>query len=126
MKWVYKIKHTANGRIEHYKARLVAKGYKQKHEVDYEEVFAPVARLDKVRIRGVQKTEKTDRNQLNRCQNFGLVWFRFLILKTENFGSVLVSGFNTSNRPKPNRTYYNIFYIIFNIKSVYICNLGLR
>ena len=58
VKWVYKIKHTANGRIEHYKARLVAKGYKQKHEVDYEEVFALVARLDTVRIRGVQKIDK--------------------------------------------------------------------
>ena len=55
---MYKIKHTADGRIKRYKATLVAKGYKQKHEVDYEEFFAPVARLDTVRIRGVQKTDK--------------------------------------------------------------------
>lgn len=32
------------------KARLVAKGYVQKHDVDFEEVFAPVARLDTVRL----------------------------------------------------------------------------
>ena len=50
VKWVYKIKHTANRRIERYNVRLVAKGYKQKYGVDYEEVFALVARLDTVRM----------------------------------------------------------------------------
>lgn len=33
-----------------YKARLVAKGYNKRYGVDYEEVFAPVARLDTVRV----------------------------------------------------------------------------
>ena len=50
VKWVYKIKHTANRRIERYNVRLVAKSYKQKYGVDYEEVFALVARLDTVRM----------------------------------------------------------------------------
>lgn len=47
---MYKVKKNANGEVERYKARLVAKGYKQKHGVDYEEVFAPVVRLETIRL----------------------------------------------------------------------------
>ncbi|KAG9446373.1 hypothetical protein H6P81_012501 [Aristolochia fimbriata] len=50
VKWVYKTKYQSNGEIDKLKARLVVKGYRQKMGIDYFEVFAPVARLDTVRM----------------------------------------------------------------------------
>lgn len=50
LKWVYKLKRDANGDVHKYKARLVAKGYVQTLGVDFKEVFAPVSRLESVRL----------------------------------------------------------------------------
>ncbi|KAA0060231.1 Retrovirus-related Pol polyprotein from transposon TNT 1-94 [Cucumis melo var. makuwa] len=50
VKWVYKIKLKENDEVDKYKVRLVAKGYKQEFDVDYKEVFAPVARHDTIRL----------------------------------------------------------------------------
>ena len=44
VKWVFKTKLNENGKLDKCKARLVAKGHAQQHDIDYTEVFAPVAR----------------------------------------------------------------------------------
>ncbi|GJT01421.1 ribonuclease H-like domain, reverse transcriptase, RNA-dependent DNA polymerase [Tanacetum coccineum] len=50
LKWIFKTKKDANGDIIKHKARLVAKGYIQQHGIDFEEVFAPVARMETIRL----------------------------------------------------------------------------
>jgi Reverse transcriptase (RNA-dependent DNA polymerase) len=50
LKWIYKLKKDTQGRIVKHKARLVAKGYVQRQVIDFDEVFAPVARLETVRL----------------------------------------------------------------------------
>jgi len=49
-KWVFKNKLDENGVITRNKARLVAKGYNQQEGIDFEETYAPVARLEAIRL----------------------------------------------------------------------------
>ncbi|GJX88970.1 retrovirus-related pol polyprotein from transposon TNT 1-94 [Tanacetum coccineum] len=48
--WVYRNKLDKNGVVSRNKARLVAQGYNQQEGIDYDETYAPVARLESIRI----------------------------------------------------------------------------
>jgi hypothetical protein len=50
LKWVFNLKKDPSGAVVKHKTRLIAKGYAQRARVDFDEVFAPVARLDSVRL----------------------------------------------------------------------------
>lgn len=50
LKWVFKVKRDKHGAVAKHKACLVVKGYAQKQGINYDEVFASVARLDTVRL----------------------------------------------------------------------------
>jgi hypothetical protein len=49
-KWVWKNKEGEKGEVARNKSRLVAQGFSQKEGIEYEETFAPVARLEAIRI----------------------------------------------------------------------------
>nr|GEV10178.1 retrovirus-related Pol polyprotein from transposon TNT 1-94 [Tanacetum cinerariifolium] len=58
LKWIYKVKLDEYGDVLKNKARLVAKGYRQEEGIDFEESFAPVARIEAIRIFIANATSK--------------------------------------------------------------------
>ncbi|GKC98515.1 retrovirus-related pol polyprotein from transposon TNT 1-94 [Tanacetum coccineum] len=50
LKWIYKVKLDEYGDVLKNKARLEAKGYRQEEGIDFEESFAPVTRIEAIRI----------------------------------------------------------------------------
>ena len=49
-KWVFKTNFDADGSPLKYKGWLVSKGYSQVHGIDYNETFAPVEKMDSIRL----------------------------------------------------------------------------
>lgn len=56
-KWVFKNKYNSNGNIDKYKARILAQGYAQKEGSDYEEAFAPIAKINTMRMISAMATQ---------------------------------------------------------------------
>ena len=71
VKWVYKRKSNIEGKIERHKARLVVKGYKQHQGTNYEETFAPFARMETVQtVLSIESQQKWKFYQMDVKSSF--------------------------------------------------------
>ena len=65
-KWIYKIKHVADGIIEKYKEIFVGKEFSQKEGIDYEDTFSQVSRYTSIRtIMALDSMMKWDIHQMD-------------------------------------------------------------
>jgi hypothetical protein len=50
LKWVFKLKKDKLGAVIKHKAQRVARGFIQQERIDYDDAFAPVARMESIRV----------------------------------------------------------------------------
>ncbi|KAL6328004.1 hypothetical protein AAG906_031348 [Vitis piasezkii] len=72
-KWIF-TKVQGDGNVDRYKARLVAKGFTQSYSIDYQETFAPVAKLNLFVLHGHSAGLETTSNFNKVCRLKILVW----------------------------------------------------
>ena len=74
-KWVFRNKLDEDGNVVRNKARLVAQGYNQQEGIDFEETFAPVARLESIRMLDLSLCRSQGLYPIsNGCQECFLEW----------------------------------------------------
>ena len=71
---MFTMKYRADGSVEHYKARLVAKGFTQTYNINYEETFAPVAKLNTIRVPSLYSSEFRLEDSSDGCEKCFLEW----------------------------------------------------
>ncbi|GJS72413.1 retrovirus-related pol polyprotein from transposon TNT 1-94 [Tanacetum coccineum] len=91
LKWIYKVKLDEYGDVLKNKARLVAKGYRQEEGIDFEESFAPVARIEAIRIFIANAATK---NMIIYQMDVKTAFLKMVIFQEEVL-SVNLNGFET-------------------------------
>ena len=102
-KWIFKNKQDAQGNVIRNKARLVAQGFSQVEGIDYGETFAPVARLESIRILHAYATHHNFKLQqmdvksafLNGPLN-KLVYVNLRVLRILNFRTMSINSIRRS------------------------------
>ncbi|KAA3486344.1 pleiotropic drug resistance protein 3-like [Gossypium australe] len=75
IKWVFRAKFNADGSLNKHKARLVVKGYSQQYGIDFMETFAPVARLDTIKLLFAIAAQKQLKKALYGLKQAPRVWY---------------------------------------------------